>query len=50
MRDFWEGSDMCFDNSPYIAEEGEKWAAPDYPFVVDNNCYGKDTGFWDCHT
>ena len=38
MRDFWEGADMCFDNSPYINEENPD-DAPDAPFVVDNNCY-----------
>lgn len=47
MRDFWEGADMCFDNSPYLGSD-DKYAAPDFPFVVDNNCY--ETNFWDCHT
>ena len=47
MRDYWEGADMCFDNSPYV-EENPLHASPDFPFVVDNNCY--DTTFWDCHT
>ena len=47
MRDFWEGADMCFDNSPYV-DADDKYAAPDFPFVVDNNCY--ETSFWDCHT
>jgi len=46
MRDFWEGADMCFDNSPYL-DADDKYAAPDFPFVVDNNCY--ESSFWDCH-
>lgn len=46
MRDFWEGADMCFDNSPYL-DANDKYAAPDFPFVVDNNCY--QTSWYDCH-
>ena len=38
---------MCFDNSPYL-DESDKYAAPDVPFVFDNNCY--EGSFWDCHT
>ena len=37
---------MCFDNSPYL-ESDDRYAAPDFPFVVDNNCY--ESSFWDCH-
>lgn len=55
MRDFWEGADMCFDNSRYIEDQiefGNQYAAPDFPFVVDNNCYGTPwdpAPFYDCH-
>ena len=51
MRDFWEGADMCFDNTPYL-DLSNRYAAPDFPFVVDNNCYeapGAST-WYDCHT
>lgn len=47
MRDFWEGVDMCFDNTPYI-DMSNQYAAPDFPFVVNNNCY--ETSYYDCHT
>jgi len=47
MRDFWEGADMCFDNSPYL-DLTNQYAAPDFPFVVDNNCY--ESSWYDCHT
>lgn len=48
MRDFWEGSDMCFDNTRYIDDPSiSEYKAHDFPFIVDNFCY--ETTFFDCH-